>query len=547
MSILLCFASGLQAEVAISPADQDAINRQQKMLLEQAQQQRESLQNSLSLPSSPEPAPGTSAGTCQKISQIVFQGAEHLSSSVKRKLTGPRLGHCLTLRDINQLVRETTAAYLKQGYITSRAWLPQQDISGGVLTVAASEGRIAAISIDGQEPLALKMAFPGLAGSILNLRDLEQGLDQLNRLSSRQFTIDIRPDSRPGYSRVVLRPGSSRLPFTVTLGADNSGQKSSGTGQMNTSLVVDNPLYLADQWMISAARDDQFCHCHRSRSLSGSVTIPYGYWLFSYQTFWNDFYQDVPFQGTSYRYQGSTLTQRIDVNRTLLRDGQQKLALNTALSHRRAQTRLAQQRLMISSPTLTSLNIALNYSRTLGGGYLTLSPAVSRGLHIMGATPDDPQFPGVPRSGFRKFSLSASYFYPVTASLYYLTSIYGQTSPDNLYPSERIFTGGQYSVRGFKEHYLTGNQGAYWRNELNWQLITMPGVGSIGLTGALDTGWTQKRAGNSDGGSVTGAAFGISFSNRWFSQTITAGKPLAWSDSIQPDHWVAYWQATFTL
>ncbi|MEX0631467.1 ShlB/FhaC/HecB family hemolysin secretion/activation protein [Serratia ureilytica] len=64
-------------------------------------------------------------------------------------------------------------------------------------------------------------------------------------------------------------------------------------------------------------------------------------------------------------------------------------------------------------------------------------------------------------------------------SLYYLTSAYGQTSADNLYAGERISIGGQYSVRGFKEQYLTGNRGAYWRNELNWQWQTLPGLGSF--------------------------------------------------------------------
>lgn len=35
-----------------------------------------------------------------------------------------------------------------------------------------------------------------------------------------------------------------------------------------------------------------------------------------------------------------------------------------------------------------------------------------------------------------------------------------------LYANERLSLGGQYSVRGFKEQYLTGNRGGYWRNEL---------------------------------------------------------------------------------
>ncbi|MEX0631464.1 hypothetical protein M8494_02635 [Serratia ureilytica] len=67
-------------------------------------------------------------------------------------------------------MRETTNAYLQRGYVTSQAWLQEQDISRGVLTVSASEGRIESITQNGEQTLALKMAFPGLVGDVLNLR-----------------------------------------------------------------------------------------------------------------------------------------------------------------------------------------------------------------------------------------------------------------------------------------------------------------------------------------------------------------------------------------
>lgn len=167
----------------VTPADQDVIGRRQKTLLEQAQQQRDDLQNATDLPALPLPASDGDDGICHRVQHIHFQGAEHLPGSVKEKLAFSYQGHCLTLSRINRLMRETTNAYLKRGYVTSQAWLPEQDIAGGELTVAVSEGRVETISLDGQETLALKMAFPGLVGRVLNLRDIEQGLEQLNRPS----------------------------------------------------------------------------------------------------------------------------------------------------------------------------------------------------------------------------------------------------------------------------------------------------------------------------------------------------------------------------
>ncbi|WP_143182255.1 ShlB/FhaC/HecB family hemolysin secretion/activation protein [Serratia fonticola] len=535
------------APLVVSPADQDVIERRQRSLLEQAQQQRETLQNGISLSPQPLPAASLPGEACQKVQTIVFQGVEHLSWSVQEKLITPWQGRCLTMADINRLVRDTTNAYLQRGYVTSQAWLQEQDISTGELLINVSEGRVESIILEGESPLAVSMAFPHMIDGVLNLRDIEQGMEQLNRLPSQQVSIDIQPGTHPGYSKVVLIPTARRSPVSVSVGADNSGQKSTGTHQVNVSVTLDNPLRIADQWSFNATRNGNVNASYRNRSVSGSASIPYGYWLVSYQYAWNDFFQYIPFNTDAYRYQGNNQTQRLTTSRTLFRDGARKFAVDMGITHRRTDNQLAGERLAVSSPTLSSVSIGGNFSSVLGQGYLTANPLFVQGVSWLGATPDSSRQAGLPRGEFRKFTLSASYFYPLGPPLYFLTSVYGQNTPDNLYSSERISVGGQYSVRGFKEQFLTSNRGAYWRNELNWNWMTLPGLGEISLIGALDSGWVQSHREEKNGGNVTGAALGASLNGRWFNQTVTVGRPLLHPDSLQPDRWVAYWQATITL
>ncbi|MDV0916573.1 POTRA domain-containing protein, partial [Enterobacter asburiae] len=76
------------------------------------------------------------------------------------------------------------------GYITSRAFLTEQDLSGGQLNIVVLEGRLEAIRLEGETPRMLKMAFPGRVGGILNLRDIEQGMEQINRLRSEPVQIE---------------------------------------------------------------------------------------------------------------------------------------------------------------------------------------------------------------------------------------------------------------------------------------------------------------------------------------------------------------------
>ncbi|MDC9581626.1 ShlB/FhaC/HecB family hemolysin secretion/activation protein [Xenorhabdus sp. PR6a] len=544
--VLLTISGKTNASSFISPADQETITQQQKELLEQAQQQRHAIRNNMTLSPSDPSISNDDESTCHTVHKIHLEGAESLSTSAQQALSKPYLSHCLTAGKINELVRKVSNTYIEKGYVTSLAGLKEQDLSTGILTMTVTEGKVGTILLDGETPLALKMAFPNMTGKILNLRDIEQGMEQLNRLPSQQITIDIQPAKQSGYSDIILKRVTSRLPVNASLGMDNSGQKNTGAEQINVTLGLDNPLHLADLWSISVNRNSDFRHNHQSWNVTSGVTVPYGYWSFDYQYARNRSFQMIPMTGTSgYHHESEGQTHQLKVNRTLYRDGKQKLGLNMGIARRQTSNVAAGVKLSVSSPTLNVASLGANYSTVLAGGYLTFNPTLSHGLTLWGATKDDSGDRNAPRSQFRKFSLSSSYFIPVTEDIYYLTSLYGQFTPDKLYASERLSLGGQYSVRGFKEQNLIGNNGGYWRNELNWKLASLPLLGELTLNSALDTGWLENnKKRQTEGGNVTGTSLGISLNNNRINQAVTIGKPLVYPDHLKPDHWIVYWSAS---
>lgn len=526
------------------PTDRAEVEQQQKALLEQAEQQRESLQRQQPL-SAPETQPTHDDGVCRNVRHIAIEGSTVLALRTQKAIVVPWQHRCLTVSHMHQLVRTLSQQYLERGYVTSQAWLPEQDISTGILRIAITEGRIESITQQGKTLHSLAMVFPDSQGHLLNLRDLEQGLEQLNRLTSQPVTIDIQPGQQAGYSRILIVNKEKTFPASVSFSADNSGQKNTGVVQISSSATLDNPFQLADRWNLSVTRDAAFQREKRNRSLSGGVTLPYGYWLFSYQHHWNDFYQPVP--GHRWRYQGMATSQRFGINRTLFRDGNQKLAFDIALTRRRTENRLAAHLLTNSSATVNSIALSPHYSRRIGKGYATFNPSVSWGLRGFGATRDRQNAQDAPRSQFLKYSLSASYLYPLAPSLYYLTSAYAQTSPDNLHANEQITVGGHYSVRGFKEQSLSGVQGAYWRNEINWQPGIFSALGNMTLIAALDGGWVKKQRGRTEGGNLAGAAVGVALNSHPLSHSFTLGKPLRYPYTLAPDRWALYWQTTLTF
>ncbi|MDO0550419.1 ShlB/FhaC/HecB family hemolysin secretion/activation protein, partial [Escherichia coli] len=143
----------------------------------------------------------------------------------------------------------------------------------------------------------------------------------------------------------------------------------------------------------------------------------------------------------------------------------------------------------------------------------------------------------------RKWSVSASFQRPVTDRVWWLTSAYAQWSPDRLHGVEQLSLGGESSVRGFKEQYISGNNGGYLRNELSWSLFSLPYVGTVRAVAALDGGWLHSdRDDPYSSGTLWGGAAGLSTTSDYVSGSFTAGLPLVYPDWLAPDHLTVYWR-----
>ncbi|RPH22325.1 ShlB/FhaC/HecB family hemolysin secretion/activation protein [Buttiauxella warmboldiae] len=532
---------------ALNPADRDTVIEQQQQRLEQNQQQRDELMRSLQpLPSVPSSSLSV-VGPCFKLNGINLDKATLLTARTRAQLVAPYLHQCLDMPHINQLVSDVSEWYIGRGYITSRAFLSEQNLSSGQLIISVMEGRLQHIRMDEIPTRTLKMAFPGLEGEILNLRDIEQGMEQINRLRSNPVQIEILPGEKPGYSIVNLT-ATPEFPLRVSLGFDNSGQKSTGTGQLNGALTGNNLLGLADKWFVSGARSSDFSHSHDARSVQAGLSIPYGYSLFDYSYSWSQYLSTIDNKGFNWTSTGDSQTHRFTASHVLFRNGDIKTGASIGLTHQISNNYLNDAKLDSSSRKLSSLLFGLNHTQKILGGVATFNPTFSHGVPWLGAEDDNGKNDNMPKAEFKKWSVNGSFQLPVANDLWWLTSVYGQWSPDRLYGSERLTIGGESSVRGFKEQYLSGDNGGYLRNELNYTLFTLPFIGQVSSVAAIDGGWLQKDEHDPwASGTLWGAAVGLSSANRYYSSQFTVGTPLKYPDWLAPDHISIYYRVSIVL
>ena len=535
--------SGAALAAPLSPADRNTIQQQQQQLLDENQRQREELERSAIVPRPVTPDDAfTPQGPCFVIRRIELSGATLLSPSAKNRLTAPWINQCLDMARLTRLTDAVSDWYISRGYITSRAFLTEQDLSGGVLHLAVLEGKLQHIRLEGVPDRTLKMTFPGLEGKILNLRDIEQGMEQLNRVRQRPVEIEILPGERQGYS-VVNLTATPEFPLSGSVSFDNSGQKSTGTGQLNGALYGNNLLGLADKWFISGGRSSDFSNSKDAQNFAAGVSIPYGYGLLDYSYSWSNYLSTIDNNGYFWRSTGDTETHRLTGSWVLFRNGDIKTGVSAGITHRINRNYLDDVLLATSSRKLSSLSLGINHTQKIASGVATLNPTFTQGVPWFGAEDDSDKQGDVPKAEFRKWSLNGSFQRPLADKLWWLTSVYFQWSPDRLYGSERLTLGGETSVRGFKEQYISGDNGGYWRNELNWSLFTLPWIGDVGVLAAIDGGWLKK-----DGldryasGTLWGTALGLTTTNRWYSSQFTVGTPVDYPDWLAPDHLVMYYR-----
>ena len=546
VALLFLSAQGVNAAGPLSsPLDQNDIEQRQRALLDEASRQRDDVARQLALPASTVPVDMDASGPCFRVTDIRLEGSSVMDSYTQSTLKAPYLNTCMGLSHINSLIRVISQWYLSEGYITSRAFLPEQDLASGILTLGILEGRVESIAIDGKpDPMTLTL-FPNLAGEILNLRDLEQGVDQLSRLRSLSYRLDIQPGRQAGLSIVNLK-GTRSLPLQGSLEFDNSGQQSTGEEQGRLSLSADNLLSLAEQWTLAAASSTDGRIAHNAASWQAGINLPYGYWLLDGGYQYSEYRNDVQSRGFLFESRGDTRTATGTLTRTLYRDGKSKVSALVGIAHRQSRNLILEQLLDSSSYVLSSLRLGINLATRVDRHFFTLNPALTLGTDWFGVDSDHGRSPQLPQAQFEKWGLFGSYS-TAGEHLGWLSTGSLQWSPDVLYSVERLSLGGEASVRGFKEQSISGDSGGYLRNEVSWQGQSPAWLGQWRAWLALDMGRVDLGNQQDRWRSLIGTAAGWEQRYGRLTTNVSLGFPVSAPGWLNPDPLVLYYRASVTF
>ena len=459
-------------------------------------------------------------GSCIQIDRVHTEDIKLISKEKLEQMIKPYLHKCDTIGEINNLVKKINNVYIEKAYITSRAYIKAQDLSKGDLIISSMEGKIE--SVKGKN-VVTELVFLSPEDTYLNLRELEMGVEQLNRLRSYQAKMAINPGGKVGYSKIVMNGIRSSFPVHGSLSVNNFGTEKSGKYQLSGSMDWENPLGWNDILSLSYNTTNKQDEENDSlgRSISYALPIGQSYLKMTYSRF--KYKQIVNGLNTNYTSEGKSKSFKVSLEHKLFHGKNGRGKIDISLEKKKNDNYLAGEYLGTSSSTLTILQLGYtyNYTAPTWDGYATLR--YHQGLDILGAKTGPTTSPK-----FKKVTLDLSYNkkieYKNALPARYNLSFHGQYAKKGIIGSQQIGMGGPYSVRGFKsEGSLSGNMGFYIRNEFS--VIINSSWGTISPYLSLDIGAVRKNDA-SNGGGIIGQAAGVRINTHGFALDIFATQPL---------------------
>jgi hemolysin activation/secretion protein len=476
---------------------------------------------------------------CYHIDKIEFSKNKLISKSQENKLIATRQNKCLSSAQIIDLANEITNYLIAQGYSTSRAEVPKQNLNDGVLQIEIIESFLEEIIFD-DDDFANKMrkfVVFGLykKGDVLNIKEIEEALDQVNRLQSSNATIKIIPGKIANHS-IVLIETFSQKPLSLNFSYNNSGAQATGEMRETIGFSYDNLFNLND--VISFQRSsndlDEKRNERGASSISGSLALFFKNYSLNLSYAKSDYFL---FGGDSVRFKssGETSNKTASLDYDFSKSKKTKIVAGISLTNRYNRNFINDVRLDNSSRKTSFVTAHYSQSFFLKNATLFLKPSFSKTVNIFDSQKDEAGIASAAaHSEFEIFRFYGNYQRNLNyfnRDFSYNLIVEGQQSNKRLFGIDQFAVGGFFSVRGFQNASISGDSGYSVRNEVTFSLNQLINIEKLQLhrfylTPFYDYGFVRFKGGNSSG-RMSGAGAKLAFYQKNFDANFTYARALS--------------------
>jgi hemolysin activation/secretion protein len=480
----------------------------------------------------PTPSPSPSDFTF-RIRQIKVLGSTIFSQEQLQSVTNNFIDREVTYDDLLEIRTAITRLYVENGYTTSGAFLPPQDLTTGVVQIQVVEGKLEQVNIQGLERLRevyVRSRIEVAAREPLNIPRLEEALQllQLNPIIER-VQAELSAGTAPGLSVLNLEIKEASA-LTLGVLGENTDSPSVGENSVTVYAAHNNFAGLGDR--ISAdVRDTRGLTQY---SLGYEIPInPYdGTLSFRYSNSRSKILEQ-PFAVLNIRSESDTLS--FGFNQPIIRTPKTEFTLGASLDLRQSQTFILGDRPFSFSlgpeegkSKVSVLRLSQEWVNRSESRVLAARSQLNVGLNWLNATINNTGVDG----DFMSWNGQFQWVEAFSQDTVLVARIGTQIAFDSLLPLEQFSIGGTDTVRGYRRNQRVGDSGFISSVEMRFTILRDPGrFGTVQFVPFVDYGmvwnYDDELVPNPDPRVI--ASVGLSLRWQWnpmFSARLDWGVPL---------------------
>jgi hemolysin activation/secretion protein len=428
------------------------------------------------------------------VKQFVFKGNTLLSLDKLEAAVASFRGESLSFAQLEQAVAEVAQAYRNRGW-TVRAFLPEQDIVDGVVTVNIVEAVFGKVVIEGAMPPGLDQArliqivlSEQTTGTFLRSTAVDRALLIADDISGANVSAKMVEGQQDAQTDLLLQV-RQRPWLSSNVGLDNSGSPSTGAVRASAMFNINNVG--AAGAMLSA----QVAKTEGTRYERLGFTFPLGVQGLKLGVNRSQMNYQVLNVGKDLEALGTSNTTGVDLNYPIMRSRTENVYSTFAMDDK-AFTNYAAG-MLASKYGTRALSLSLLGNRLddwgLAGGTSTWSLAYSAGFLNLAGSPNEDSLAkdANPGGNYRKLRYSLGREQSLNSNWSLYGSFSGQWANKNLDSSEKLVLGGNNGIRAYGPSEAGGANGQILNMEARWRYSP-----ALALSAFYDLGRIQINVSN---------------------------------------------------
>lgn len=358
------------------------------------------------------------------------------------------LNNKVSFQDMEAVSAKIESKYKEKGYLTTIAFIPQQEIREGAIEIRIAEGRMGRLDVEGNKWFSadfIKKFIHSKKNEILNIKTLARDILRLNKNPDLEIRTIISPGKDPQTSDIAVKV-DGKFPWHVGFLEDNRGSLLTGKYRSMFTLRGSNVCGFGDTVFVNTL------YSGNSFGESVSYEMPLGTYGTRMGVDITYFWMKLGKEFKSYDITGNTQIYTPHISWELELSEESETRANLGMDIKSIIKKMGGD--TTANDQLRTPYFGFDFSKIDAAGQTSFSPRFDFGTSgFLGASSRDASKLSRPDSGgfFFKYEQSLNRLQKMFFEIYLNIRSQFQAASHTLVPSEQLQLGGMDSVRGYPE------------------------------------------------------------------------------------------------